>query len=111
MRRKMVALTLAVLAVATALWWWQDGSDSWRTRSTPEQRQVFAAIEAQGGKVGVEELPGGRRQLSVSFFGPRVTDASLASLEGPGEWPALYIQETKVTGSGLASLSHHTQLE
>src|SRR5437870_5855254 len=103
MRRKTWLLALGLLVVGIALWWWrQDGSDRWRERSSPEQKQAFAGIEAQGGRVQVEETPDGRRELTVSFFGPRITDAALASLDGPAQWPALYIQETQVVGPGLA---------
>ena len=112
MRSKTWLLALGFPVVGVAYWCWaHQGSADWRSQTSPEQQQASGAIEQQGGRVCIEELPDGRRELTVSFLGQRVTDAALASLQGPAQWPALYIHETRVTGPGLENLAHLSQLQ
>src|SRR5262249_27032602 len=83
MRRKTLLLTSGLLLVVVGYWCWTlRGSPDGELRGSPEQERAFAEIKRKGGRVRVEKTADGQQALTVSFHGPRVEDAELASLQG-----------------------------
>src|SRR5262249_30101646 len=111
MRRKIFLLCAGLLAIVGGYWFWShQTSADWMQQVSPEQRHAFAEIVSQGGRVRNEVSPGGPPGITVSFFGPRITDESLASLRGPAQIETLFIHETHVAGGGLAHLAGQPEL-
>src|SRR5262245_58130958 len=104
MRRKTWLLTLVVLLLVVVGYgpWWRNGN--------PEQEQAFAEIQKQGGRVRIEGTTDGRQGITVSFSGPRATDAELASLQGLTQLHTLYLHDVRITDAGLAHLEGLSQL-
>src|SRR4051794_18874251 len=110
MRRRRASLILVLGLVVAVAGFWLYRHNVGSLQLSAQQELAFAEIRNNRGRPRIEEMSDGRQGIVVSFYGPRVTDVELASVQGLTQVHSLYIQETKVTDAGLAHLEDQSQL-